>query len=81
MKIPDKDDQAPDTPETVEQPSDVDLDDSVQIIPGETPPATGEEIQEEAEAENPEGIIQPEVEPPEVAASEVAASVIVLTSY
>ena len=59
----------------VEQPSDVDLDDSLQIIPGETPPAADEEIEEVAEIGNPEGIIQPEVGPPEV-----AASVIVLTS-
>ena len=58
----------------VEQPSDVDLDDSLQIIPGETPPAVGEEIEEVAELG--EGIIQPEVGAPEV-----AASVIVLTSY
>ena len=58
----------------VEPPSDVDLDDSLQIIPGETPQAVGDEVQEVAELG--EGIIQPEVGPPEV-----AASVIVLTSY
>ena len=77
MKSPDKDEEAPDTQSesvTVEQPSDVDLDDSLQIIPGETPQADDEELEEVAE-ENPEGIIQPEVGPPEV-----AASVIVLTS-
>ena len=76
MKSPDKNEQAPDTQSesvTVEQPSDVDLDDSLQIIPGETPPAVGEEVPEVGE---PEGIIQPEVGPPET-----AASVIVLTSY
>jgi len=76
LKTPDKDYQAPETSESVpvEQPSDVDLDDSVQITPGDTPSATGDEVQEVIEADNQEGIIQPEVGPPEV-----AASVIVLT--
>lgn len=56
VKIPDKDEQAPDTPDrtNLEQPSDVDLDDSLRIIPGETPPAGDEEIQEVAETETQE---------------------------
>lgn len=76
VKIPDKDEQAPDTPDRInlEQPSDVDLDDSLRIIPGETPPAGDEEIQEVAETETQEGIIQPEVGPPEVGPPEVGSS-------
>jgi len=68
VKIPDKDEQAPDTPDrtNLEQPSDVDLDDSLRIIPGETPPAGDEEIQEVAETETQEALepvdeIEPEL--------------------
>ena len=79
MKTPDKE-EAPATPSvSVEEPGDIDLDESVQIIPGETPQAD-EENQDEIEAESPEGtIIQPEVGPPDDAQPEV--SVTVLTSY
>ena len=82
MKTPDKE-EAPATPSvSVEEPGDIDLDESVQIIPGETPQAD-EEVQDEIEAESPElpegTIIQPEVGPPDDAQPEV--SVTVLTSY
>ena len=60
---------------TVEQPSDVDLDDSLQIIPGETPPAVGEEVPEVGETE---GIIQPEVGPPETATSVIVLKFILI---
>ena len=70
MKTPDKEEMPASPNVSVEQSSDVDLDETLQIIPGETPPAN-----DEVAVENSEGIIQPDVGPPEE-----PISVIVLTS-
>ena len=61
VKTPDKEEVSASPSVSVEQTSDVDLDESLQIIPGETPPANDDEV----EVESSEGIIQPDVAPPE----------------